>query len=106
MAAHTIAMERVVRKKFRALRRVMDERVTRLWAGAEAAALGEGGIAVVERATGLSRTTVRAGRDALQAGVRADEVVSVRRPGGGRPRIEVESPDLLEVLETLVDPVT
>jgi len=106
MAAHTIAVERVVRKKFRALRRVMDERVTRLWAGAEAAALGEGGIAVVERATGLSRTTVRAGRDALQAGVRADEVVSVRRPGGGRPRIEVESPDLLEVLETLVDPVT
>ncbi len=41
----------------------MNERVTRLWAGAEAEALGDGGIAIVERATGLSRTTVRAGRE-------------------------------------------
>ena len=41
-----------VRSKFVALRPVMDE-------------LGEGGIAIVERATGLSRTTIRAGRDTL-----------------------------------------
>ena len=64
--------ETTVRGKFVALRPVMDERLTRLWAGAEADALGEGGIAIVERATGLSRTTIRAGRDELRGGVTAD----------------------------------
>jgi hypothetical protein len=56
------------------VRPVMDERVTRLWAGAEADALGDGGIAIVTRATGLSRTTIRAGRDELRR----------RRPSRGR----------------------
>jgi Rhodopirellula transposase DDE domain len=98
--------ETMVRGKFVALRPVMDERLTRLWAGAEADALGEGGIAIVERATGLSRTTVRAGRDELRAGVTADDVVGVRRAGGGRTRIEETSPGIVEARETLVDPVT
>src|SRR4030095_4574048 len=80
--------ETVVRTKFRALSPVMDERLTRLWAGAKAGALGDGGIAIVERATGLSRTTIRAGRDELHVGVSTDDVVAVRRPGGGRPRLE------------------
>ena len=98
--------EGIVRTKFLALSPVMDERLTRLWAGAEADALGDGGIAIVERATGLSRTTIRAGRDELLAGVSADDVVAIRRPGGGRPRIEEVTPGLVTALETLVDPVT
>jgi hypothetical protein len=98
--------EITIRTKFTALRPVMDERLTRLWAGAEADALGDGGIAIVERATGLSRTTIRACRDELRAGVTPDEVVLVRRAGGGRPRLEETTPGLVEALETLVDPVT
>ena len=91
--------ETTVRTKFVALCPVMNERMTRLWAGAEADALGDGGIAMVERATGLSRTTIR-------AGVTADDVVLVRRPGGGRPRIEETTPGIVDALEPLVDPVT
>ena len=53
--------EQTIRTKFDALRSVMDERVTRLWAGAEADALGDGGIAIVathqdlELATGSTK---------------------------------------------------
>jgi hypothetical protein len=101
-----INAEQTIRTKFLVLRPVMDERLTRLWAGAEADALGDGGIATVERATGLSRTTIRAGRDELRGGVTRDEVVAIRRPGGGRPRIEDTSPEIVDVLEALVDPVT
>ena len=72
--------EHTIRAKFVALHPVMDERVTRLWAGAQADALGDGGIAIVGRATGLSRTTIRAGRKELRAGVAADDVVAC----GGR----------------------
>jgi len=98
--------EQTIRAKFIALSPVMDERLTRLWVGAEADALGDGGIAIVERATGLSRTTIRAGRDELRVGVTAQDVVAVRRPGGGRPRLEATSPQIIEALESLVDPVT
>ena len=98
--------EHAVRTKYLALRPVMNERVTRLWAGAEADALGDGGIAIVGRATGLSRTTIRAGRDELLAGVTPDEVVWVRRPGSGRPRLETAMPEIVGALEALVDPVT
>ena len=101
-----VDQEAAVRTKFLALRPVLDERLSRLWAGAEAEALGDGGIAIVERATGLSRTTIRAGRDELRAGVSAEDVVLVRRAGGGRPRIEETTPEIVAVLESLVDPVT
>jgi hypothetical protein len=84
----------------------MDERLTRLWAGAEADALGDGGIAIVEEATGMSRTTIRVGRDELRSGVDPSDVVKVRRTGGGRPSIEETCPEIVSALEALVDPVT
>jgi len=84
----------------------MDERMRRLWAGAEVLAMSHGGIAAVARATGMSRTTVRAGRDEVVAGVDSDDVVSERRDGGGRPRLEDLDPGLLDALDSLVDPVT
>jgi hypothetical protein len=96
----------IIRTKFFSLKPVMDERLRRLWAGAEAEALGEGGIAIVEEATGMSRTTIRAGRDELQAGVDPSQVVSVRRSGAGRPAIEEVTPEIVPALEALVDPVT
>jgi hypothetical protein len=47
-----VTTEDVIRKKYEALSPLMDERTRRCWAGIEAAMLGEGGIAMVERATG------------------------------------------------------
>lgn len=100
-----MADEGEIRRKFDALSGVMDERLRRLWAGAEAE-FSEGGIAAVERATGMSRTTIRAGRDELRGGVAPGEVVNVRRPGGGRTPFEELNPDVVAALEELVDPVT
>src|SRR6266545_5017544 len=101
-----MASEAEIRAKYEALNPVMDERMSRLWAAAEADAIGEGGIAAVERATGLSRTTIRMGSYELAGGVSPDDVVNVRRAGGGRPRIEETRPEILGALEALVDPVT
>lgn len=100
-----MADEAEIRRKYEALEGVMDERLRRLWAGVEAEC-SEGGIAAVERATGLSRTTIRVGRDELRNGIEANDVVNVRRPGGGRIPLEEQHPELLRTLETLVDPVT
>jgi hypothetical protein len=78
----------------------------RLWAGAEAEALGRGGIAAVARATGMAISTVRTGRDVVRSGARAKDVVRVRRKGGGKRPIEEEHPEVWPTLERLVDPVT
>jgi hypothetical protein len=96
----------LIRAKFLALKPVMDERLTRLWAGAEAEAIGAGGIALVAAATGMSRTTIRAGRDELRKGVAACDVVKVRRAGAGRPSIEDRTPGIIDALEHLLEPAT
>jgi len=57
-------------------------------AGAEADALGWGGIARVARATGLAISTVTLGRREVREGAQPDDVVKVRRKGGGRRRHE------------------
>lgn len=84
----------------------MTERLRRAWAGAEARALGTGGITVVCKATKLSRTTVRTGIRELEEGFDLEDVARVRRPGAGRKRIEDENPELVVRLEQLVAPAT
>jgi transposase len=97
-----------IRQKYEALKPFLDERVRRLWAGAEARGLGRGGIAAVAAATGLSRDTIRKGMGplgegrALAAGVGA----RLRQAGGGRKRVVDQDETLLRDLEALVEPVT
>lgn len=97
-----------IRRKFRALRPGMDERLRRQWAAAEARELGWGGVTAVARATGMSRTTVTAGMHELElpAKQREQEALRVRRPGGGRRPLAETDPKLLAALEALVEPVT
>ena len=98
-------VESLVRQKWRLLKATLDERGRRLWAGAEADAIGRGGVAKVARATRLAISTVRKGRDEVRAGAKREDVVKVRRSPGKRP-FEEAYPDVWPALETLVDPLT
>ncbi len=98
--------EMAVKARFEALREHLDERQQRLLLGAEVLALGRwGAIAAVESATGVSRTTVRRGVRELKLGA-PEDLVRVRRSGGGRPRVQEAQPGIEEALEAMVDPVT
>jgi len=94
--------------KFERLRPVLDERRRRLWAAAEALALGRGGLTTVAAATGLHRNTISAGVRELQApGSQAlAPEQAVRAPGGGRKALTEHDPTLVQDLEALVEPVT
>ncbi|HEY6556312.1 MAG TPA: ISAzo13 family transposase [Polyangiaceae bacterium] len=83
----------------------MDERTRRLWAGAEADAIGYGGVASVARATGMAISTVRKGRDEARAGALPTDVVKSRRSAGTRS-YESAHPEVWSLLERLVDPLT
>jgi hypothetical protein len=91
-------------ERYRALRKTMNERSRRQWAGAEALAAGRGGITAVRRITGLCyRTIVRGMREAQSSS--GIEPERIRAPGGGRKCAEVLDPDLTRSLEALVEPL-
>ena len=96
------AGDEVLAAKFAVVLPVLDERQRRLVLGAEARALGRGGISVVTAAAGVSRPTVTRGL----AEIRTEVVTGgrVRAAGGGRKRLTETDPGLLAALESLVDP--
>jgi Rhodopirellula transposase DDE domain len=92
-------------EKLAALKPFLDERQWRLLLGAEAYALGRGGIAAVARASGAARSTVSIGVREIRKGAGAPDG-RVRVAGAGRPGVEDAQPGVEEALEGLVAPET
>jgi Rhodopirellula transposase DDE domain len=88
--------------KFETIFPHLDERQRRLVMGAEARALGHGGIRLVAGAAGVREATVSLGVDELEAG--AEPLGRARRPGGGRKRAADLDPGLVPALRALVEP--
>jgi transposase len=88
--------------KFGAIFPHLDERQRRLLMGAEARALGYGGIQAVARAAGVREGTVSRGAAELESG--QEPMGRVRRPGGGRKRVADADPGLRPALLALVEP--
>jgi transposase len=80
----------------------LDERQRRLLMGAEARALGHGGIRLAARAAGVREATVSLGVAELESG--AEPLGRARRPGGGRKRAAGLDPGLRPALLALVEP--
>ena len=94
----------VIRERFTAVERDLNERSRRLLAAAEAKTAGYGGITATCRATGVARSTIGRGlKDLAEPGSLSGEV---RRPGGGGPTLIEKDPTLLESLRHLVEPAT
>jgi hypothetical protein len=99
-----------IRNKFELLRPLMNERLQRRWAACETLTLPRGGISLVAQATGLSRTTLWAGRKELrrQRQRPTEEIPPerIRAPGAGRPLVETNDPTMVRDLEALVEATT
>lgn len=81
---------------------LLDERERRLLGAAVVEMCGRGGQALVSRVTGMSRNTLITGARELAGGAaRSDRV---RRPGAGRKTAVELDPELLVVLDSLVEP--
>ena len=101
-------MEITIQEKYMSLKSVLDEQSRRLWAATEAKSLGHGGISIVSRVTGLSRTTIHLGikNIADPAYHSTKEIGRIRSSGGGRKPITETDPTVLTDLEHLVEPST
>ena len=92
----------VLAAKLQAIFPHLDERQRRLLMGAEARALGHGGIRAVARAAGVREATVSLGAGELDSG--AGPLGRARRPGGGRKKAADLDPGLRAALLALAGP--
>jgi len=95
-------IEAVLAEKFARLLPHLDERRRRLVLGADARAVGYGGVRLVARAAGVSEETVSRGVAELAGGPGPSG--RVRREGGGRRRLREKHPGLVPALLALVEP--
>ena len=101
-----------IEAKYLALSHRLDEATLRIWAAVEARSLGRGGVSMVAKAIGMSRTTIYAGLSELKSpplpstrdkgGTRP----RVRAVGGGRKRLADKDASLVSALDALVEPTT
>jgi transposase len=100
-ARHTIG------RRYELLRPVLDERLRRLWAAAEAVAIGTGGIEILANATGLSRSTIRSGMRQLKhpdgEWLQLTGTGRARKTGGGRKSVAQKEGGIETALQMLIN---
>lgn len=97
-----------IRTRFAKIEWALDERMRRLFAAAEASALGRGGITMVSLATGVSRRAIYVGLAELDAEKQPVESQEkrIRKAGAGRKSVLETESGVLLALEQLVEPTT
>jgi transposase len=93
-----------VRQRFAVLSPFLTEQTRRMWAAAEALAIGANGNTLVAEATGMSRTTIIKAQQEVEADTTLPD--RQRQPGGGRKSLIAADPTLLDDLDRLIDPAT
>ena len=99
-------------QRWKVMRDALDERQRRLLVAVEAKVLGRGGVSAVAVATGVSRTTIAAGIQEIEAMLSSDSTVAAplltgtRQAGAGRKKIQTKDVTLLPDLLALVDSST
>lgn len=96
-----------ISKRFGILEPILNERMRRHFAAAEALAIGHGGITLVAEATGVSRRAITAGCKEIE-NIGKDDLAAqgIRKKGAGRKRAVDNQPLLLLELEKLIEPYT
>jgi len=97
--------ELYIKRRFRLLAPVINERARRLLVAAEAECLGFGGISRVNRETGVSRRAIAEGIRELRE-PESFPRGRVRREGGGRKKTIEKDPTLKRDVEELIEPAT
>ena len=104
----------LIGRRWEVMRVALDERQRRMLVAVEAKVLGRGGVSAVAAATGVSRSTIMAGLEEIEAMQATDRIADkppapvtrMRRAGAGRKRIETKDETLVSDLLALVDPLT
>jgi hypothetical protein len=96
-----------VKTFFQAVEPHLNEKTRRIVAAALTLGNDPGIKGIVSRETGVSYHALKRGLEELQEGALKDTgPSSIRNPGGGRKKIQIKNPEVLESLQSLVDSTT
>lgn len=105
-----VKVEAQIKERYDAVKGSLTERSRRLFVAAEARAVGHGGMAAAFRATGMAKSSIGRGLRELDSIEERGESelpkTRIRRPGGGRKKLEDKHPELLGELRELVEATT
>lgn len=106
MSYHSLMNEfaKNLRQKLSGILPLLNERHRRLLAGAEAIAIGYGGVAILADITGMSPKTIRRGIEEIKKGDKKFQ--GIRVSGGGRKKIVEQTPKIKKIIEDLIEPGT
>ncbi len=93
-----------LKEKLSVLLPSLNEKQKRLLVGAEATALGYGGIKLISDMTGMSRNTVARGIREIENG--DDDVTRVRHKGSGRKKLISKYTEIRNLIEDIIAPST
>ena len=89
---------------FRLLNPHLNEKSRRLWAAVEAKNAGRGGITLLHKVTGLSRSTITRGVDQIKTGRGLSRNISrQRRSGSGRKSLSETDDTIIKDLKNILD---
>lgn len=94
------------RIKYEKLYPLLSEKDWRLILGADAEAMGYGGISLVSELSGVSRPTITSGKKELNGEIEIADSTQIRKPGGGRKKEVAKQAGVKEELESMMEPVT
>lgn len=94
---------KLISDRHKILSPLLDEKSQRLYNAAESKVLGHGGIAIVSKATGVSRTTISSGLKELRESQSID-TKRIRKEGGGRKKAIFKMPEIKTELTKLIEP--
>ncbi len=81
----------------------LNESQRRWYVAREAKRIGRGGVTLLSKLTGMSRTTIITGTKELETNEKLGYEHRVRKPGGGRKCLEAKNPALLSLLDKIMD---
>lgn len=93
----------LISKRHKILSPLLDEKAHRLMIAAESKVLGHGGIGIVSKSTGVSRTTISTGLKELKSPDLIDKS-RIRKEGGGRKKAIDKLPAIEKELDKLIEP--
>jgi len=93
----------LISKRHKILSPLLDEKAHRLMIATESKVLGHGGIGIVSKLTGVSRTTISTGLKELSQPDLID-ISRIRKEGGGRKKAIDKLPAIEKELDKLIEP--
>ena len=102
-----IISKKQLQEKYQAIKGSLNEKSRRLWCATEAKAIGKHGVSMVSSVTRVSPPTIYAGiRELRRKSTRKKLGQRVRKKGSGAKTILSKHPEVIRMLESLIEPST